>query len=100
MTRLEKKIWAELKKVLDPELNVSLVDLGLIYKVKVKNDQAIITMTLTTVGCPLFGLIQQQIEEQIKAIKGIKAVEIKLVFDPPWSMEMVSDDAKLKLGII
>ena len=100
MTKLEKRIWAELKKVLDPELNVSLVDLGLIYKVKVKNDQAIITMTLTTVGCPLFGLIQQQIEEQIKAIKGIKAVEIKLVFDPPWSMEMVSDDAKLKLGII
>jgi len=100
MTRLEKKVWAELKKMLDPELNVSLVDLGLIYKIKVKNDQALITMTLTTMGCPLFGLIQQQIEEQIKAIKGIKAVEIKLVFEPPWSMEMMSDGAKLKLGLV
>ena len=100
MKKIEKKVWAELKKVLDPELNVSLIDLGLIYKVKVKDDQAIITMTLTTIGCPLFGLMQQQIEDQIKELKEIKAVEVKLVFEPPWDMEMMSQEAKEQLGMI
>ncbi len=100
MIELEKQVWEKLKQIPDPELDVSLVDLGLIYKVKVAKGKAKITMTLTTIGCPLFGLIQKTVEQKVGEIRTIDNVEVDLVFDPPWNMEMLSDEARIKLGLI
>lgn len=100
MSSIEKQIWQKLKQIPDPELNVSIVDLGLIYKIKVDKGKAKIIMTLTTMGCPLFGLIQKTIEDKVGEIKTIDNVEVELVFEPAWNMEMISEDAKLKLGLM
>jgi metal-sulfur cluster biosynthetic enzyme len=100
MTKLETLIWSKLKEIPDPELNVSIVDLGLIYGVKIKDEKAKIKMTLTTIGCPLFGTIQKMVENKLTEVSGVKVVETELVFEPPWSMDMISEEAKIKLGII
>lgn len=100
MTETEKAIWQKLKEIPDPELNISIVDLGLVYEVKIKDDKAKIKMTLTTIGCPLFGTIQKMVEDKVQEVPAIKAVETELVFDPPWSMDMISEEAKMKLGIL
>lgn len=97
---LEEQVWAKLKEVPDPELNISIVDLGLIYDVTVKAGVARIKMTLTTIGCPLFGLIQKQVEDKVREVTKIEAVETELTFEPPWTMDKMSEDAKLKLGIL
>lgn len=100
MNSLEKEVWQKLKQIPDPELNVSLVDLGLIYKVKVSKGKAKITMTLTSMGCPLFGMIQKTVEEKVGEIHTIDNVEVELVFEPAWSMDLMSEEAKVKLGLI
>lgn len=86
--------------VLDPELGVSIVALGLIYDVQVTKDGICkISMTLTTVGCPLFGQIQKEIEDRVMEIKAIEDVEVKLTFDPPWDTSKMSEEAKIQLGL-
>jgi metal-sulfur cluster biosynthetic enzyme len=99
MNKIETLVWQTLKQIPDPELNVSLVDLGLIYKVSEKNGNVKITMTLTTVGCPLYGIMQKDIQNKVKEIEGVKQVNISLTFDPPWTMERISSEAKEQLGI-
>lgn len=90
----------KLEEVLDPEINISIVDLGLIYGIKIDGKKIVITMTLTTIGCPLISLIEGDIKNKLKEI-GIKEedVVIDLTFDPPWSMEKMSEKAKALLGI-
>ncbi len=92
-------VMKKLKEVNDPELNVSIVDLGLIYDVALKKNSVLITMTLTTIGCPLFSLIEQEIYNKLHTI-GLSDVKITLTFDPPWTMEKMSEKAKAKLGIL
>ena len=96
---LEKKVWEKLEKVHDPELSISIVDLGLIYKVKEKNGNIDITMTLTTLGCPLFTLIETEIKNKVSSLKEIKKIYIELVFDPPWNIDMMSERGKAMMGI-
>ena len=99
---LNKKIvLSKLTEVMDPELNISIVDLGLIYDIKIiKNKKVKIIMTLTTIGCPLFSLIETQIKDKMKELKfKDKDVLLELTFDPPWSMEKMSKKAKAILGI-
>jgi len=96
---LEKKVWEKLEKVHDPELSISIVDLGLIYKVKEKNGNIDITMTLTTLGCPLFTLIETEIKNKVNSLKEIKKISIELVFDPPWNIDMMSERGKAMMGI-
>ncbi len=95
-----KKIREKLSEVMDPELNISIVDLGLIYKIKINKNKVKIIMTLTTVGCPLFSLIESQIKDKIKKL-GIKEenISLELTFDPPWTMEKMSKKGKAMLGI-
>ena len=93
-----KEIKNKLYEVIDPELNISIVDLGLIYEIKLKNNKPYIKMTLTTIGCPLFPIIQKEIEAKLKEL-GYNEVEIELTFDPPWSMDRLSERAKAMLGI-
>jgi len=100
--KLTKKLVLEkLNKVLDPEIGISIVDLGLIYDVHFRSDQPIIiSMTLTTIGCPLFPVIEQEIKNKMADL-GLKNsdYQIKLTFDPPWSMDKMSKKAKATLGI-
>lgn len=97
--KLEDEIRLKLEEVIDPELFISIVDLGLIYNIEVKNNNAYITMTLTTLGCPLFYTIEKDIKDKLSEIKEIKGSHIELVFDPPWSMERLSEKAKAIMGI-
>lgn len=96
---IKSDVLAKLKEVPDPELGVSIVDLGLIYNVSI-NKKGIVTieMTLTTMGCPLFELIAESMKEKVKELKGVKDVVIELTFDPPWNADKMSEEAKVKLG--
>lgn len=89
----------QIKNVPDPELGVSIVDLGLVYGVKAdKEGNITVLMTLTTMGCPLFELIAEPIKSELKKINGVKDVSVDLTFDPPWSPEKMSKEAKIKMG--
>lgn len=95
----KKQVMDTLQDVLDPELNISIVDLGLIYKVDV-GKQVKITMTLTTIGCPLIGTIEEEIKQKLRELNvDEKNIKVELTFDPPWSMEKMSPRAKAMLGI-
>lgn len=95
----KKLLLNQLKNVPDPELGISIVDLGLVYDVKDdKKGNVDVTMTLTTMGCPLFELIEGPVKSELKKIKGVKDVSVNLTFDPPWSPEKMSEEAKIKLG--
>jgi len=77
---------AKIKPILDPELGISIVDLGLIYGVDISDDNVVtVRMTLTTIGCPLFSLIAEPIKSNIKELSDVKDVVVDLSFDPPWS---------------
>lgn len=97
----EKAVRLKLSEVMDPELNISIVDLGLVYKIDLKPSKAVkITMTLTTIGCPLFSLIEQEIKSKLKELGYLeKNITFVLTFDPPWSMDKMSERAKAMLGI-
>ena len=98
----KEKVQEALLGVNDPELNISVVDLGLVYKVDVSPENKVkILMTLTTIGCPLFNLIEVEVRNKLQTV-GIKDedIELELTFDPPWSMEKMSDKAKTLLGIL
>jgi metal-sulfur cluster biosynthetic enzyme len=89
----------QLKNVPDPELGISIVDLGLVYDAKMIDKQTVeVTMTLTTMGCPLFDLIAGPAEKELKRLTGIKKVIIELTFEPPWSPEKMSPEGKVALG--
>lgn len=91
--------WKELNKVIDPEINIGVVDLGLIYDVKIKNGRAIITMSLTTPSCPYGPALIRQIEDRMRLYRDIKSVQIKIVWDPVWSQELIDQDIRdLLLG--
>lgn len=90
----------KLKLVLDPELGISIWDLGLIYETTIsKAGVCTITMTLTTIGCPLFGVIQKEIEDKVMEVDGIEDVKIDLTFDPPWTPEKMTEESKIRLGL-
>jgi metal-sulfur cluster biosynthetic enzyme len=98
----KKAIEDALKNIPDPEIGVSLWDLGLIYDIGIDKATGIVSvkMTLTTIGCPLFSLIADPIKKEVGALKGVKGVEVELTFEPPWSMDRMSDDAKRQLGFL
>lgn len=95
----KKLILNQLKSVPDPELGISIVDLGLVYNAKAdKKGNVVITMTLTTMGCPLFELIEGPVKEAVSKLPGVKVVTVELTFDPPWSPEKMSKEARVSLG--
>lgn len=91
-----------LKEIPDPEIGVSLWDLGLIYNVDVdeKLGKVNVLMTLTTIGCPLFHLIADPIKKKVGKLKGVKEVTVELTFEPPWNTERLSEAAKQQLGFL
>ena len=92
-------IYESLKTVFDPEIPVNVVDLGLIYDVQVTKGDVFVQMTLTFPGCGMGPFIAQQAEWAIQDVEGVEDVEIELVFDPPWSPDLISEEARSQLGI-
>jgi len=88
-----------LRQVEDPELGMDIVDLGLLYEVEVEGPRVKVLYSLTSMGCPAGPLIQQDIERVVQDIPDVEAVDTELTFDPPWTPERMSDDAKFILGI-
>ncbi|WGH27576.1 MAG: iron-sulfur cluster assembly protein [Candidatus Shikimatogenerans bostrichidophilus] len=96
----KKNIIKILKNIYDPELNISIYDMGLIYKIKIKKKDLFILMTFTTPNCPLYNNILNDIEYKIKKkINNINNINIEITFEPTWNKKMMSDKAKLELGI-
>jgi metal-sulfur cluster biosynthetic enzyme len=88
-----------LRDVIDPEIGLNIVDLGLIYDITVNNGDVLITMTLTTPGCPLHDSIAEAAEEVIRfMVPGVQGVTVDLVWDPPWSPDLISEEGRHLLG--
>lgn len=91
--------WQELNKVIDPEINLGVVDLGLIYDVEIKNGKCKITMSLTTPACPYAPTLLKQIEDRMRLYHDVKSVKINIVWDPVWSQDFIDQDIRdLMLG--
>lgn len=98
---IEARVIEALRQVFDPEIPVNIYDLGLIYKIEVDPDFAVrILMTLTTPNCPEVESLPDEVTTLIQGLKGVKQVEVNLTFDPPWSQDNLSEEAKLELGLL
>lgn len=97
---LETKIINELKTVYDPEIPVNVYDLGLIYNLKEKDGVLEVEMTLTAPGCPIADQILDEVTMKLQSVPGIRQVNINLVFEPEWSQDMMSEEAKMDLGFL
>ena len=92
---LRNKIIETLRQVYDPEIPINVWDLGLIYELKVDSEgNAYVKMTLTTPGCPIAGIIENQIYDAVSEVPGVRSVKVDLVFDPPWTPERISDEGR------
>ena len=97
----DKDLIKKLDAVIDPELNIPITEMGLIYGVAKTSDTTIdVLMTLTTIGCPLYEVIHDDIVRALKENENIKEVKIELTFDPPWSPEMMTDSVKMDVGFL
>jgi len=98
---IEKEIIDMLKTIFDPEIPVNIYELGLIYETKVDEDFNVsVKMTLTTPACPVAESLPGEVKERIKRIQDIKEVTVDLVWEPPWNQDMMTDEAKLQLGML
>ncbi|NJP38323.1 metal-sulfur cluster assembly factor [Alkalicoccus luteus] len=100
---LQERVMAELENVVDPELGIDIVNLGLIYEIQLDdNDNVTVLMTLTSMGCPLAGTIVSDIKtalQELQEIQEIGEVDVQITFNPPWDKKMMSRYAKLALGV-
>ncbi len=95
----EANVWEALRTVYDPEIPVNVVDLGLIYDCRIEGNDVAITMTLTAPGCGMGPVLVDDIEYRVRKVPNVENVKVELVFDPPWSREMMSEEAQLELGV-
>ncbi len=99
-TKIEERIVDVLKTVYDPEIPVNIYDLGLIYKVDVKDDATVdIDMTFTAPTCPAADFILEDVRQKVDNLEGVKSATVNLVFEPAWDQSMLSEEAKLELGL-
>ena len=97
---LKEKIIAEVKKIYDPEIPVNIYELGLIYKIEVDEKNKVnVDMTLTSPNCPVAESLPNQVKENIMKVEGVSDVDLKVVWDPPWTQEKMSEAAKLELNL-
>ncbi|MBU2650195.1 MAG: SUF system Fe-S cluster assembly protein [Bacteroidetes bacterium] len=98
---LELKIVETLRNVFDPEIPVNIYDLGMIYEIRINDEgHAFILMTLTSPNCPVADSLPQEVKEKINDIPGLTSAEVEITFEPPWSQDMMSEEAKLELGFL
>ena len=97
---LKEKIIAEIKKIYDPEIPINIYELGLIYDVKIENNNSVkVKMTLTTPNCPVAESLPKEVKDSIMKLPEINDVDLQLVWDPPWDKSMMSEAAKLELNL-
>ena len=100
MSKLKEKVISEIKKIYDPEIPVNIYELGLIYKIDVIEEKKVnIDMTLTSPNCPVAESLPNMVKDNILKIEGVSDVDLKLVWDPPWTKDKMSEAAKLELNL-
>ncbi|MEC8144986.1 MAG: putative Fe-S cluster assembly protein SufT [Pseudomonadota bacterium] len=92
-------VWHALRSVYDPEIPVNIADLGLIYAVRVEDDKVDIDMTLTAPGCGMGPVLIEEVKDRVRQVPNLTDVEVALVFEPPWSRDMMTEEAQLELGV-
>ena len=95
----EEHVWFALRSVFDPEIPVNIADLGLIYNVTLERNKVHINMTLTAPGCGMGPVLVEEVKDRVATVPNVEAVDVDLVFDPPWSRDMMSEAAQLELGV-
>lgn len=99
--KIEERIIDMLKTVFDPEIPVNIYDLGLIYKIDLQDDgEVIVDMTLTAPNCPAADFIMEDVRQKVDSVEGVTQAVVNLVFEPEWSKDMMSEEAKLELGFL
>ncbi len=96
----EEKIVSVLKTVFDPEIPVNIYDLGLIYRIEVNDGVVEVDMTLTAPNCPAADFIVEDVKQKIEGIEGVKSAKVNVVFEPEWTQDRMTDEAKLELGLL
>ena len=96
---LKKKVISEIKKIYDPEIPVNIYELGLIYDISIINKDVKVKMTLTTPNCPVAGSMPESVGKAVSEIEGISSIKVELVWEPKWTKDMMTEDAKLALDI-
>lgn len=98
----EAEVMDALRECYDPEIPVNIVDLGLIYGLDIQNEtgEVKVTMTLTAMGCPMAGEVISEVEMRVGQVENVKTAKVDMTFDPPWSQDRMSEDAKWELGMI
>jgi metal-sulfur cluster biosynthetic enzyme len=99
MKLTKEEVLKVLRNVIDPEIGINIVDLGFIYGVEIKGNKIHIKMTLTTPGCPMHSMFVHEVEQALKSVFDKVEVKVELVFDPPWTPDKMSNEAKKKLGV-
>jgi metal-sulfur cluster biosynthetic enzyme len=102
----EQDVWAKLKECYDPEIPCNVVDLGLVYDVRLQpvagsDDAAVnVKMTLTAIGCPMAGQISGNVQHKLLEMDGVSEANVEIVFDPPWNQSMISEEGRRRLGLV
>ncbi len=98
----EAEVMDALRECYDPEIPVNIVDLGLIYNVDINNETGMVnvTMTLTALGCPMAGEVISEVEMRVGEVENVQACKVEMTFDPPWSPDRMTEDAKWELGMV
>ena len=99
MSELKEKIIENIKKVFDPEIPVNIYELGLIYDIKIDDGNVEVIMTLTSPFCPVAGSLPKEVAARVSEVEGVKKADVELVFEPPWTMDLMSNEAKLELNM-
>jgi len=100
MSELKEKVISEIKKIYDPEIPVNIYELGLIYKVEINGENKVnVEMTLTSPNCPVAESLPNSVKDNIMKVEGVTEVDLKLVWDPPWDKDKMSEAAKLELNL-
>ncbi|WP_036221679.1 metal-sulfur cluster assembly factor [Mesoaciditoga lauensis] len=100
MAITKEKVMEALKAVIDPEIGLDVVSLGLVYEVNISEEGNVnVKMTMTTPGCPLVGMITEDAKNILESLEGVKSVNVELVWDPPWTPDMIEPEVRARLGI-
>jgi metal-sulfur cluster biosynthetic enzyme len=94
----EERIYTALRKIIDPELGINVVDLGLIYDLQIQGGDVVIRMTLTTRGCPMHGSLVQAVERAIRGLAGVSGTQVEVVWEPRWNPDMISPEGRQALA--
>ncbi|MDY0333361.1 MAG: SUF system Fe-S cluster assembly protein [Bacteroidales bacterium] len=97
---LREAVIEEIQSVYDPEIPVNIFELGLVYEVKVEDAKVYVLMTLTSPNCPVAESLPMEVKQKIEALHGVSEAEVEITFDPPWDEDMMSDEARLELGLL